>query len=388
MGVQSRLTPRDQLSAQRWNPLDHIERHWDKTSEETARGAFTLPGEGIGGSLVSGSSSKLKISYAELVSKASETPFPTHLMKQRGLNEERPHQLSHYRRTIPADLPRTCNRRFCTEPSGMQRRDSPSPPMVSPRVMALPVQSQISYEHSGLSTAPPLFCAKLVQLTPDRNLQAQHSPGYLKIIMSQLLDGHKFGLSIVEGGTEPVLMVEAIPDPRAFRFGWAVGDRVLRVNGIPVYRVPEFVREVSKAVAMYQTFACPVVFDIWRHSSLRPAELGFHRAATNALLHLSGSQRLSVMPAAQEVASSALLVHGSHDSTKKTKVQEAQNISSQAHTSQLSSSLQNDARTSGTDRMLWMSQSGIGKYGPDGMLLEERKELLPDDEELPSMVSL
>jgi len=60
------------------------------------------------------------------------------------------------------------------------------------------------------------------------------------------------------------LLVIGIGDSRAAANGWAVGDKVLQVNGTVVYGRRDFQAKVAAAAQAHQTSGTPVTFDVWR----------------------------------------------------------------------------------------------------------------------------
>mmetsp|Transcript_84685 Transcript_84685/g.263451 ORF Transcript_84685/g.263451 Transcript_84685/m.263451 type:complete len:283 (-) Transcript_84685:33-881(-) len=170
--------------------------------------------------------------------------------------------------------------------------------------------------------------------------------------MPHPLDADKVGLAVVEDDQQRYLVIEAIPDLRALQFGFAVGDRVLRLNGTPMSSIPEFVREKSRAMAMYRADACPLIFDIWRRPSAQPTTFVPSPSAWHASLQapLATSQP-TLRPASPARPPGRGLEHamyGAQEAWLQGVVQGAAREPSPVHGRR------------------------AGRYGPDGMLLEER----------------
>jgi len=128
--------------------------------------------------------------------------------------------------------------------------------MILPTSLAKPgtVQEELSKSEARVQA----LRMKISNLDANLNVGATSAEGHLRIVMPNPLDGGTLGVTLKD------MVVVAIPDPRAFQFGWAVGDRVLQVNGFPVCNSQEYAKELSKAMSSYQTTAKPMVFDIWR----------------------------------------------------------------------------------------------------------------------------
>lgn len=89
--------------------------------------------------------------------------------------------------------------------------------------------------------------------------KAPMAEGHIQIVVPHPLEESTLGMTFKD------MTVTAIADPKAFKFGWAVGDRVLCVNSIPVSTTREFSKELSNAIHSDHSMARPVVFDVWRH---------------------------------------------------------------------------------------------------------------------------
>lgn len=100
--------------------------------------------------------------------------------------------------------------------------------------------------------------------------------------MPQPMNGGTVGIIVSD------LVVAEITDSRATEFGWAVGDRILQVNGFPVMSMQEYNHQVSRAISSYQAVSRPLVFDVWRAPVTVPTHgLGVPMLSSGALHHAS-----------------------------------------------------------------------------------------------------
>lgn len=88
--------------------------------------------------------------------------------------------------------------------------------------------------------------------------------GQFKVVVPFLPDG---SLGLTLRGTT----VTGIVDPRSEAFGWCVGDRILKLNELPVSTGPDFQAELQRATAAHRVSGRPLVFDVFRPSSLGTA---------------------------------------------------------------------------------------------------------------------
>jgi len=85
------------------------------------------------------------------------------------------------------------------------------------------------------------------------------SDGHVRIVVPDKCTGHEtLGLGMMD------LTVTNIVDPEAHRHGWRIGDRVLKVNRIPVSHALEFKEAVRQAIARNHHGRSPILFDVWR----------------------------------------------------------------------------------------------------------------------------
>jgi len=110
----------------------------------------------------------------------------------------------------------------------------------------------------------------------DRPVQAtQKKPmateGLRQVEMISLMADGSLGFIVKD------MVIAEINDPQASACGWALGDRILCVNGVPISTMQELSRELDKAVQGFRSSSRPLIFDIWRHSvALQPAFTNRH----------------------------------------------------------------------------------------------------------------
>merc|ERR1740121_279732 len=102
--------------------------------------------------------------------------------------------------------------------------------------------------------------AKISRLESELGGGASRQPAedFLRITVSQPLDGAKLGLAVKD------LKVASITDPRAAQNGWAIGDRILALNDQLISTTHDFSRELQKAMSAYKAVGRPLVFEISR----------------------------------------------------------------------------------------------------------------------------
>jgi len=120
---------------------------------------------------------------------------------------------------------------------------------------------------SFVPTLPPASLAA----SPNASIQGGATPpqlyapaapaglGLTQVVMQKLLDGDVIGLTMNDD-----LTLGAFADQRAARFGWAIGDRVLKINGVPVNSKMEFMTQLQQAKEANRTMGQPLIFDIQR----------------------------------------------------------------------------------------------------------------------------
>jgi len=81
----------------------------------------------------------------------------------------------------------------------------------------------------------------------------------LQIVVPRLLEGGSIGLTLSED-----LLIAGFSDPRAAQMGWARGDKMLKVNGVPVFTEQEFKVELDKGKEWHRRGGHPIVFEVLR----------------------------------------------------------------------------------------------------------------------------
>lgn len=85
--------------------------------------------------------------------------------------------------------------------------------------------------------------------------------GSKMIVMPKPLEGGRLGLAVKD------LEVLGVIDPAAYAFGWAVGDKILSVNGVPLKTQEEFDDALAAAMQDSRVFLTPLTFETSRRSS-------------------------------------------------------------------------------------------------------------------------
>jgi len=93
-------------------------------------------------------------------------------------------------------------------------------------------------------------------LSPASALEG--AAGHLRVTVPHPLDALKLGITVKH------LIVTNITDARALKFGWAIGDQLLKVNGIPVASTRALTAATADALDAYCSSGQPLIFDIWR----------------------------------------------------------------------------------------------------------------------------
>mmetsp|Transcript_50033 Transcript_50033/g.116137 ORF Transcript_50033/g.116137 Transcript_50033/m.116137 type:complete len:97 (-) Transcript_50033:79-369(-) len=93
---------------------------------------------------------------------------------------------------------------------------------------------------------------------------SQPPPGQVvRVVVTDPLDGNMLGLCL----TEDSLVITDFVDARATRFGFQIGDRIMKVNGVPVHGQTEFYLEKARALERRGTGGEPLQLEV-----LRPLE--------------------------------------------------------------------------------------------------------------------
>mmetsp|Transcript_179526 Transcript_179526/g.436799 ORF Transcript_179526/g.436799 Transcript_179526/m.436799 type:complete len:449 (+) Transcript_179526:39-1385(+) len=128
-----------------------------------------------------------------------------------------------------------------------------------PPTMTLPATASTALP----STAPPPQWAAAPG--PREFVGLEQAAGHLRVIVPQPLDGAKLGLTVKH------LVVATVTDPRALDFGWALGDQILKVNGVPVADTRALSTALAGALNAWRAVGQAMVFDVWRPPGSRMA---------------------------------------------------------------------------------------------------------------------
>jgi len=160
-------------------------------------------------------------------------------------------------------------------PSNMYLGPSPPPSLPGMLPQAHPMQYNtqpvaMTRPAGRMSFAPTLPPASLAA-SPNTSIQGGMKPtqlyapaipaglGLTQVVMQKLLDGDAIGLTMNDD-----LTLGAFADQRAVRFGWAIGDRVLKINGVAVTNKTEFMAQLHQAKEANRTMGQPLTFDVQR----------------------------------------------------------------------------------------------------------------------------
>jgi len=193
--------------------------------------------------------------------------------------EHYPHQGPASYAVVPAayaarPVPVTRQYQMKMAPSNMYLGPSPPPslPGMLPRAQQVhPMQCNTlpvaMTKPSFIPTLPPASLAA----SPNASIQGGVKPTQLyapatpaglsltQVVMQKLLDGDAIGLTMNDD-----LTLGAFADQRAARFGWAIGDRVLKINGVTVNNKTEFMAQLQQAKEANRTMGQPLTFDVHR----------------------------------------------------------------------------------------------------------------------------
>jgi len=194
--------------------------------------------------------------------------------------EHYPHQGSASYAVGPASyaarpVPVTRQYRMKVPPSNMYLGPSPPPSLPGMLPQAHPMQYNtqpvaMTKPAGRMSFAPTLPPASLAA-SPNASIQGGIKPtqlyapaapagsGLTQIVMQKLLDGDAIGLTMNDD-----LTLGAFADQRAVHFGWAIGDRVLKINGVAVNNKAEFMAQLHQAKEANRTMGQPLTFDVQR----------------------------------------------------------------------------------------------------------------------------
>jgi len=114
-----------------------------------------------------------------------------------------------------------------------------------------------------MATLTPMSAPALSSRAPAPPVLAElvghdQAAGHLRIVVPHPLEGSKLGLTVKQ------LVVATVADPRALEFGWALGDQILKVNGVPVSNTRELSAALTGALNAWKATGQAMVFDIWR----------------------------------------------------------------------------------------------------------------------------
>jgi len=89
---------------------------------------------------------------------------------------------------------------------------------------------------------------------------AQDRAGHVQIVVHQPLEGGKVGLNL----SEDDLVVNNFGDFRACDFGFQIGDRIVQVNAIPVFKESDFRFVMQDALRRHEDSGEPILFEVIR----------------------------------------------------------------------------------------------------------------------------
>ncbi|CAE7361603.1 unnamed protein product [Symbiodinium pilosum] len=76
-----------------------------------------------------------------------------------------------------------------------------------------------------------------------------------QLVIDSPLEGDRLGVNL----TEDTLVITSFTDPRAEAFGFKVGDRILHINGVPVFKQLDFLQVLSGAMRDFHQLKQPIV---------------------------------------------------------------------------------------------------------------------------------
>ena len=88
----------------------------------------------------------------------------------------------------------------------------------------------------------------------------------VQIVVPQPLEGGRLGLNL----SEDDLVVNNFGDLRAYDFGFRIGDRIVQVNQVPVFKEADFRYVMQDAVRRQSERGEPIVFQVVRQAASQP----------------------------------------------------------------------------------------------------------------------
>eukprot|EP00440_Ansanella_granifera_P070342 gb/GFBE01076322.1/.p1 GENE.gb/GFBE01076322.1/~~gb/GFBE01076322.1/.p1 ORF type:complete len:670 (+),score=114.95 gb/GFBE01076322.1/:1-2010(+) len=111
---------------------------------------------------------------------------------------------------------------------------------------------------SGSPFAPSTF--------PAKEERPPLSVGQRQVVVPRPLDGDKLGVNL----TEENLQITSFSDPRGEAFGFQVGERIIRVNGVPVFQQNDFMHVLSGAIRQNHWTGQPILIDTINDGTMPP----------------------------------------------------------------------------------------------------------------------
>mmetsp|Transcript_42212 Transcript_42212/g.78539 ORF Transcript_42212/g.78539 Transcript_42212/m.78539 type:complete len:455 (+) Transcript_42212:58-1422(+) len=96
-----------------------------------------------------------------------------------------------------------------------------------------------------------------------------------QLVIDQPLEGDRLGVNL----TEDTLVITSFTDARAEAFGFKVGDRIVHINGVPVFKQLDFLQVLSGAMRDWHEFKKPVVVTTVDPTSNSSSKLDLQRAS-------------------------------------------------------------------------------------------------------------
>ncbi|CAE7254278.1 unnamed protein product [Symbiodinium sp. CCMP2592] len=91
--------------------------------------------------------------------------------------------------------------------------------------------------------------------TPKFRPNARVNKPWRQLVIDTPLEGDRLGVNL----TEDTLVITSFADPRAETFGFKVGDRIVHINGVPVFQQLDFLQVLSGAMRDFHRLKQPIV---------------------------------------------------------------------------------------------------------------------------------
>lgn len=121
----------------------------------------------------------------------------------------------------------------------------------------------------GLPTPAPGSAVAVPPTTPTRRAGVGLRSPWRRVVVDTPLEGDRLGVNL----TEDTLIIIDYTDPRAESLGFKVGERVVHINGVPVFQQLDFQKVLSGAFREFHRGGQPIVISTVEPASSYPNNL-------------------------------------------------------------------------------------------------------------------